>query len=320
MDSIFIRTSHSSRYDCKSDDEKHSDDRETSSKYPFVSALSMSGGDGDNSYSTNSLLQCRHPVRFLRDCVPRVSQVSSSVRKGVSFQCSSARLWSPEAVSVCRSSGGGERALSSLLGVLKCRRLSFPALEASEAWSRLWLLRGIVVYSLPIVTLFRLQDPWSPVRCGRLASRCVLSLWFHCSAVPRSPVQLSNSILMLVLRFSKPRVAGIVVLSVCQLFHPLLGDTSQHLSTSQCHGRSFDSLAVLSAIFHAGWSFLGPEVAAFPCPSFCSSVTARGDRVVFSFPMRSWRRSGILLRVIEPSSVSSVCSVSAISACASAIV
>ncbi|KAG2322375.1 hypothetical protein Bca52824_015588 [Brassica carinata] len=130
--------------------------------------------------------------------------------------------------------------------------------------------------------------------------------------------EISNSILMLVLR-SRPGGGGIVVLSVCQLFHPLLGDTSQHLSTSQCHG-SFDSLAVLSVIFHAGWSFLGPEVAAFPCPSFCSSVIARGDRVVFSVPMRSWRCSGILLRVIEPSSVSSVCSVSAMSACASAIV
>ncbi|CAH8379794.1 unnamed protein product [Eruca vesicaria subsp. sativa] len=59
MDSIFIRANHSSRYDCKSDDEKYSDDKEGSSNYPFVSALSMSGGNGDNSYSTNSLLQKR---------------------------------------------------------------------------------------------------------------------------------------------------------------------------------------------------------------------------------------------------------------------
>lgn len=37
--------------------EKYSDDEERSSKYSFATALSMSGGDGDNSYSTNSLLQ-----------------------------------------------------------------------------------------------------------------------------------------------------------------------------------------------------------------------------------------------------------------------
>lgn len=59
MDSVFIRTNHSSRSDCTSDDEQYSYDKETSSKYPFVSALSMSRGDGDNSYSTNSLLQKR---------------------------------------------------------------------------------------------------------------------------------------------------------------------------------------------------------------------------------------------------------------------
>ncbi|XP_010466351.1 PREDICTED: salicylate/benzoate carboxyl methyltransferase-like [Camelina sativa] len=43
----------------KSENEMHNDDEETRSKYPFVSILSMSGGDGDNSYSSNSLLQRR---------------------------------------------------------------------------------------------------------------------------------------------------------------------------------------------------------------------------------------------------------------------
>ncbi|WZZ92270.1 hypothetical protein YC2023_120849 [Brassica napus] len=43
--------------DCKSDNEKSNGDDKRSSEYSFVSALSMSGGDGDNSYSTNSLLQ-----------------------------------------------------------------------------------------------------------------------------------------------------------------------------------------------------------------------------------------------------------------------
>ncbi|KAL1197195.1 Salicylate/benzoate carboxyl methyltransferase [Cardamine amara subsp. amara] len=58
MDSILIYTNSSSRCDCKSDDEKYSTvDEERSSEYPFVSALCMSGGDRDNSYSTNSLLQ-----------------------------------------------------------------------------------------------------------------------------------------------------------------------------------------------------------------------------------------------------------------------
>lgn len=45
--------------DCKSDNEKSNGDDKRSSEYSFVSALSMSGGDGDNSYSTNSLLQVR---------------------------------------------------------------------------------------------------------------------------------------------------------------------------------------------------------------------------------------------------------------------
>uniref|UniRef100_A0A1J3JM69 Salicylate/benzoate carboxyl methyltransferase n=1 Tax=Noccaea caerulescens TaxID=107243 RepID=A0A1J3JM69_NOCCA len=49
MDLIFIRANPSSRCD----------DEERISKYPFVSALSMSGGDGDNSYSNNSLLEKR---------------------------------------------------------------------------------------------------------------------------------------------------------------------------------------------------------------------------------------------------------------------
>ncbi|KAL1217037.1 Salicylate/benzoate carboxyl methyltransferase [Cardamine amara subsp. amara] len=39
--------------------EKYSVDDERRCKYPFVNALSMSGGDGDYSYSTNSLLQKR---------------------------------------------------------------------------------------------------------------------------------------------------------------------------------------------------------------------------------------------------------------------
>ncbi|CAH2074177.1 unnamed protein product [Thlaspi arvense] len=47
------------RIGCKSDNEKFSGDEEGSSKYTFVSALSMNGGDGDNSYSNNSLLQRR---------------------------------------------------------------------------------------------------------------------------------------------------------------------------------------------------------------------------------------------------------------------
>ncbi|CDY69068.1 BnaC03g71140D [Brassica napus] len=59
MDSRFIHSIHSSRYDYKTENESSSGDEERSSKYSFVSALCMSGGEGDNSYSTNSLLQRR---------------------------------------------------------------------------------------------------------------------------------------------------------------------------------------------------------------------------------------------------------------------
>ncbi|CAA0400600.1 putative SAM dependent carboxyl methyltransferase [Arabidopsis thaliana] len=45
-----------SRCDCKSE---YKVDEERSSKYPFVGALCMNGGDVDNSYTTNSLLQKR---------------------------------------------------------------------------------------------------------------------------------------------------------------------------------------------------------------------------------------------------------------------
>ncbi|WZY80010.1 hypothetical protein YC2023_026394 [Brassica napus] len=47
------------RSDYKTKNESSSGDEERSSKYSFVSALCMSGGEGDNSYSTNSLLQRR---------------------------------------------------------------------------------------------------------------------------------------------------------------------------------------------------------------------------------------------------------------------
>ncbi|CAN6866980.1 unnamed protein product, partial [Brassica oleracea] len=57
MDSRFINTNPYSSCDCKSDNEKSNGDDKRSSEYSFVSALSMSGGDGDNSYSTNFLLQ-----------------------------------------------------------------------------------------------------------------------------------------------------------------------------------------------------------------------------------------------------------------------
>ena len=42
------------RCDCKSE---YKVDEERSSKYPFVGALCMNGGDVDNSYTTKSLLQ-----------------------------------------------------------------------------------------------------------------------------------------------------------------------------------------------------------------------------------------------------------------------
>lgn len=45
------------RCDHKTENDSNSRDEERSSKYSFVSALCMSGGEGDNSYSTNSLLQ-----------------------------------------------------------------------------------------------------------------------------------------------------------------------------------------------------------------------------------------------------------------------
>ncbi|XP_018444584.1 salicylate/benzoate carboxyl methyltransferase-like [Raphanus sativus] len=56
MDSRFINTNPYSSCGCKNDNEKSNGDEE-SSENSFVSALSMSGGDGDNSYSTSSLLQ-----------------------------------------------------------------------------------------------------------------------------------------------------------------------------------------------------------------------------------------------------------------------
>ncbi|KFK28316.1 hypothetical protein AALP_AA8G500400 [Arabis alpina] len=60
VDSRFILTSNPSmRCDGKSDYKKYNGDDERNSRYPFVNALSMSGGEGDNSYSTNSLLQKR---------------------------------------------------------------------------------------------------------------------------------------------------------------------------------------------------------------------------------------------------------------------
>ncbi|XP_024012119.1 salicylate/benzoate carboxyl methyltransferase isoform X2 [Eutrema salsugineum] len=59
MDSRFIHSIPSLRCNGKSENEKYSDDEERKSEYTFVSALSMNGGDGDNSYSTNSLLQRR---------------------------------------------------------------------------------------------------------------------------------------------------------------------------------------------------------------------------------------------------------------------
>lgn len=37
--------------------EKYSGNDERMCGYPFVNALTMNGGDGDNSYSTNSILQ-----------------------------------------------------------------------------------------------------------------------------------------------------------------------------------------------------------------------------------------------------------------------
>ncbi|KAG2262537.1 hypothetical protein Bca52824_069616 [Brassica carinata] len=52
-----VHVYHTCSCDCKSDNEKSNGDDKRSSEYSFVSALSMSGGDGDNSYSTNSLLQ-----------------------------------------------------------------------------------------------------------------------------------------------------------------------------------------------------------------------------------------------------------------------
>uniref|UniRef100_A0A1J3JWE4 Salicylate/benzoate carboxyl methyltransferase n=1 Tax=Noccaea caerulescens TaxID=107243 RepID=A0A1J3JWE4_NOCCA len=60
MDSRFTHIVPSSSFNGNTDqNEKYSDDEERSSKYSFATALSMSGGDGDNSYSTNSLLQRR---------------------------------------------------------------------------------------------------------------------------------------------------------------------------------------------------------------------------------------------------------------------
>lgn len=55
--SICISLCMTCRYDYKTENESSSGDEERSSKYSFVSALCMSGGEGDNSYSTNSLLQ-----------------------------------------------------------------------------------------------------------------------------------------------------------------------------------------------------------------------------------------------------------------------
>ncbi|KAJ0243920.1 hypothetical protein HA466_0199030 [Hirschfeldia incana] len=79
MDSLFIHANPSSRYDCKSDDEKHNDNKERSSKYPFVSALSMSGGDGDKSYSTNSLLQKRVLSRTKRVLVENTKEMMTNL-------------------------------------------------------------------------------------------------------------------------------------------------------------------------------------------------------------------------------------------------
>ncbi|XP_048623257.1 salicylate/benzoate carboxyl methyltransferase-like isoform X2 [Brassica napus] len=58
MNSRFIRSISSSRCDGKSENEMNNGDEE-SSKHPLVSILSTRGGDGHNSYSTNSLLQRR---------------------------------------------------------------------------------------------------------------------------------------------------------------------------------------------------------------------------------------------------------------------
>ncbi|KAG2262534.1 hypothetical protein Bca52824_069613 [Brassica carinata] len=58
MNSRFIRSISSSRSDGKSENEISNGDEE-SSNYTGVSILSMRGGDGHNSYATNSLLQRR---------------------------------------------------------------------------------------------------------------------------------------------------------------------------------------------------------------------------------------------------------------------
>ncbi|CAN8237302.1 unnamed protein product [Cochlearia groenlandica] len=54
MDTIFITSIHSSSHNGKSNNEMN---EERSSKHPLLSNLCMSRGDGDKSYSTNSLLQ-----------------------------------------------------------------------------------------------------------------------------------------------------------------------------------------------------------------------------------------------------------------------
>ncbi|XP_019097984.1 PREDICTED: salicylate/benzoate carboxyl methyltransferase-like [Camelina sativa] len=59
MDSRFIHSTSFLRCNDKSEHERNNGDEERISKNSFGSPLCMSGGDGDNSYSTNSLLQRR---------------------------------------------------------------------------------------------------------------------------------------------------------------------------------------------------------------------------------------------------------------------
>ncbi|XP_048623256.1 uncharacterized protein LOC125592338 isoform X2 [Brassica napus] len=64
MNSRFTRSISSSRCDGKSETEMNKGGQE-GSQYPFVSILSMTGGYGHSSYSTNSLLQAGVMVRFI---------------------------------------------------------------------------------------------------------------------------------------------------------------------------------------------------------------------------------------------------------------
>ncbi|XP_010465504.1 PREDICTED: salicylate/benzoate carboxyl methyltransferase-like isoform X1 [Camelina sativa] len=82
VDSIFINTiNRSSRCNGKSGTEKYNGNDERSGRYPFVKALSMSGGDGDNSYSTNSLLQ----KRVIRKVKPVLVKNTQGMMKNLNF-------------------------------------------------------------------------------------------------------------------------------------------------------------------------------------------------------------------------------------------